>query len=192
MKRLFLKMLPVLVSCVLVSCGGEKKSNDIIVKKPVEVKHNTIQKMGDYAQTRKVEWVGASYTLTVKLAADPSLPHVKEGSQTYYDNKISLTILRKDGSEFFSRTFTKSDFDACIDDSYKEKGALLGIVFDRAEGDYLYFAASVGSPDKTSDEYIPMVLKLSKTGSVSISKDTQLDTGSDVPSNDETSDEEEM
>jgi hypothetical protein len=54
MKRLFLKMLPVLVSCVLVSCGGEKKSNDIIVKKPVEVKHNTIQKMGDYSQTRKV------------------------------------------------------------------------------------------------------------------------------------------
>ena len=81
--------------------------------------------------------------------------------------RLPLTILRKDGSEFFSRTFTKSDFDSCIDDSYKDKGALLGIVFDRAEGDYLYFAASVGSPDKTSDEYIPMVLKLSKTGSVS-------------------------
>ena len=55
--------------------------------------------------------------------------------------------------------------------------ALLGIVFDKVEDGVLRFAASVGSPDKASDEYIPLVLKISRSGSVSISKDTQFDTG---------------
>lgn len=49
-------------------------------------------------------------------------------------------------------------------------GALLGIVYVKAEGDYLYFAASVGSPDVTSDEYVPLVLKISRMGSISISR----------------------
>ena len=55
--------------------------------------------------------------------------------------------------------------------------ALLGIVFDKAEGDNLVFAASVGSPDRMSDEYVPLVLKISRFGDVRISKDTQMDTG---------------
>ena len=56
------------------------------------------------------------------------------------------------------------------------KGALLGIVFDRAEGASLWFAASVGSPDKMSDEYVPLLLKISRGGGISIARDTQLDT----------------
>ena len=61
-------------------------------------------------------------------------------------------------------------------------GALLGIVFDKAEGDNLCFAASVGSPDITSDEYLPLVLKISRMGAVSISKDQVLDTESGTES----------
>ena len=91
-----------------------------------------------------------------------------------------LQISRKDDSEFFNRTFTKADFESCLDESFRKNGALLGIVFNRTEDDNLYFAASVGSPDKSSDEYVPLVLRLSKTGKVTISKDNQLDTSSDV------------
>ena len=40
----------------------------------------------------------------------------------------------------------------------------------------LCFAASVGSPDVMSDEYLPLVVKISKMGEVSISKDQLLDT----------------
>ena len=84
--------------------------------------------------------------------------------------------MRSDGSEFFSRTFTKKDFTSYLDKHTQDMGALLGIVYVKAEGDYLYFAASVGSPDVTSDEYVPMVLKISRMGSISISKDEKLDT----------------
>ena len=58
--------------------------------------------------------------------------------------------------------------------------ALLGIVYVKCDDNYLYFAASVGSPDKSSDEYIPLVLKLHRLGSIQITKDTQLDTADDV------------
>ena len=41
------------------------------------------------------------------------------------------------------------------------------------------FAASVGSPDRNSDEYVPLVLKVSRFGDIKISKDTQMDTVGD-------------
>ena len=54
---------------------------------------------------------------------------------------------------------------------------MLGIVFDKVEGNNLIFAVSIGSPDKMSDEYVPLVMKISNLGAVSIQKDTLLDTG---------------
>ena len=50
-------------------------------------------------------------------------------------------------------------------------------MFFKANSDNLVFAASVGNPDASSDEYVPLVLKISPNGTLSISKDTQLDTG---------------
>ncbi|MBR6494925.1 MAG: DUF4738 domain-containing protein, partial [Prevotella sp.] len=75
-----------------------------------------------------------------------------------------------------AKTFTKTDFSGYVDAAFSKQSALLGIVFDKVEDGALRFAASVGSPDKASDEFVPLVLKISRSGSVSISKDTQLDT----------------
>ena len=75
-----------------------------------------------------------------------------------------------------NREFTKADFLPYLDNTYGKEGALLGIVLDRAEGDNLLFAASVGSPDKSSDEYLPLVMKISRMGNVTILRDVQLDT----------------
>ncbi|WP_390883979.1 DUF4738 domain-containing protein [Hoylesella loescheii] len=77
-----------------------------------------------------------------------------------------------------------------IDASYKG-GALLGVVYDKCDNDYLYFAASVGSPDKSSDEYVPLVVKISRFGDVSIKKDATLDTQSEMGTNNTTIEEEE-
>ena len=118
--------------------------------------------------------------MLVERKADESLPLADDGQgNKYYDNRITVKIVRKDGSEFFNRTFVKEDFSAYVDALYKKNSALLGIVLDRAEADYLVFAASVGSPDKMSDEYVPLVMKVSRFGDVKISKDTQLDTMSE-------------
>lgn len=177
--RTLASLLAVGVSLGLVSCGDKPKTNDIIVKKPVAAVRKGVQKMNAYSQTRSVEWLGGTYSVTVERKADTSLRQaVDEQGNRYYDNRISLTIRRPDGTPFFSRTFSKADFSQYVDADHAD-GALLGIVFDRADGGSLRFAASVGSPDTMSDEYVPLVLVVSRGGGVTISKDTQLDTVSD-------------
>lgn len=169
-------ILPLVCLCLCGACREEQKTTQIIVKKQQVAAPKATQKMGDYQQSRPVEWLGAEYTVTVDLKADASLPLVKEGNQKYYDNRIRLTITRSDNSQFFSREFTKADFSAYLDNAYARNGALLGIVLDKADGDHLVFAASIGSPDKSSDEYLPLVMRISRMGEVSVSRDTQLDT----------------
>ena len=123
--------------------------------------------------------------LDVDFYADTSLPIVSDGVQKFFDNRVKVRIIRKDGTDFFNKTFSKSNFLSYLSSSLGKNGALLGVVFDRAEGDYVYFAASIGSPDKSSDEYVPLIVRVSRFGDVYISKDTMLDTGSDVESMDE-------
>ena len=166
-----------LVVGMTTGCKEEKKSNIIITEKPKPVTPKKPQKMGDYEQSVKVEWMGNSYTVEMKLTACDSLPMVKDGANLYFDNVIVLRIVRQDGVEFYSHKFTKRDFDIYLPDKYRKNGALLGIVYVKSDSDYLYFAASVGSPDKSSDEYIPLVLKVHRLGSISIEEDTMLDTG---------------
>lgn len=169
-----------LAAILLGACTEKKKSNIIITKKSVAKVNKGTQKMSDYEQSRNVEWAESSYQVVVKRSSSTDLPLVKLDDDTrYYDNKITVRILRKDGSEFFNRTFTKADFTSYIDKHTRDTGALLGIVYVKAEGDNLYFAASVGSPDITSDEYVPLTLKVSRMGGVSISKDQVLDTDSE-------------
>ena len=162
------------------ACKEETQTDVSITTKPVPEAKKPTQKVGDYETTTPVDWVGSTYQVLVERKADESLPLADDGQgNKYYDNRITVKIVRKDGSEFFNRTFVKEDFSAYVDALYKKNSALLGIVLDRAEADYLVFAASVGSPDKMSDEYVPLVMKVSRFGDVKISKDTQLDTMSE-------------
>ena len=135
--------------------------------------------MGDYSQNRTISWLGSAYTLCVERKADHELQLAKDETGTkYYDNRIALTIDREDGTQFLHREFTKNDFSAHVDAGYLDNSALVGIVYDKIDGDNLTFAVSVGSPDKSSDDYVPLLIKIGRTGSVSVSKDTRLDTSS--------------
>jgi len=166
------------LTIVLASCGNKKKSDDIIAPKVVKVKPKAPVKMQEYKDERDVTWVeGRQYHVVVMRQPCDSLPMVKdETGQQFVDNVFNMIVSRSDGSVFFKRTFTKKDFHEYIDADYRNTGILEGVVFDRVEGDYLLFGASVGHPQ--TDEYIPLVVKLSRMGNLSIVQDTQLDTGS--------------
>lgn len=86
--------------------------------------------MSEYEQSRSIEWLGATYKVVVKREPDDSLPLVKVDENTkYYDNKITVRIIRSDGSEFFKRSFTKAAFEKYLDSHTKASGGLLGIVY---------------------------------------------------------------
>ena len=177
---------------VLAACGGKKKSNDIIAPRIVKVQPKEPIRMQPYLDERKVEWIGKTYFVTISRQPSDSLPMVKdETGQKYVDNVFSLRVSRKDGSVFYTRTFTKKALTQYLDDDFNKTGVFEGLVFDKAEGDYLFFGASVGHPQ--SDEYIPLVFRLSRMGELTIKRDTQMDSVPEdqVNSNQQATDEDE-
>ena len=141
-------------------CGflqGGEKTEDIITRIPPKkvVKKGT-GKMSDFTYEKQVEAFGETLDISIRRYADTTLQQTKdESGRAYYDNKVQLVIKRNDGSVFVDRTFAKTDFSEFTNNDYGRHGALLGFMFDTVENGRMKFGASVGSPDPTSDEFIP-------------------------------------
>lgn len=167
-----------LAAASFVGCGQKKTTSDIITRKAAKPVVSSPVRMQEYSQEKTLDWGGGTVTCKIRRTACDSLPMVKdETGQKFVDNAISLTITRGDGSLLLAKTFTKESFNAALDDDYRRTGILEGLVFDRIEGGNLRFAASVCHPQ--TDEYIPLVVEVSHSGQVNVSRDTQLDTNAD-------------
>ena len=171
-KNLILALIA--VPCLLASCGQKKQHDDIIVQHTEAPKPQAPIRMQDYKDVKDVQWLGKQYQVEVSRTADDSLRMVKdENGQKFVDNRITLKVIRTDGSVFCTKTFTKTSFEGCLDDDYRKTGILEGFVFDKAEGNQLFFAASVCHPQ--TDEYIPLIVTVSNFGEVGISRDQDLE-----------------
>lgn len=161
---------------IILSCKETKKSDDIIITKPVVEKERPTQSMEAYSHTDTVTMGGATYIITTERKPDTSLPLTKdETGDKYYDNVVKLVITRAKGSVVYSRTFTKNDFSTYIESDYLSRNALLAVVYYDVDGTSLCFAGSVGSPDKMSDDYIPLTIKISTaTWRANITRDNNL------------------
>lgn len=178
MRKTFFALALALAAASFVGCGQKKTTGDIITRKAAKPVVSSPVRMQEYSQEKALDWGGSTVTCKIRRTACDSLPMVKdETGQKFVDNAISLSITRGDGSQILARTFTKASFNAALDDDYRRTGILEGLVFDRIEGGNLRFAASVCHPQ--TDEYIPLVVEVSRSGQVNVSRDTQLDTNAD-------------
>ncbi|MBR1388857.1 MAG: DUF4738 domain-containing protein [Prevotella sp.] len=170
---------------LVVGCSEKKKHDDIIATKAEAPKPQAPVRMQDYRQATDIQWLGKKYQVEVMRTPDDSLRMVKdETGQKFVDNRISLRIIRADGSVFFKRMFTKAAFESLLDDDYRRTGILEGLVYDRVEGNQVFLAASVCHPQ--TDEYIPFVVTVSNFGDVGIKLDSQMDTsGNNTETNDD-------
>ena len=176
MKKIQL-LAALLMAVIAISCGKKKESKDIIVPSVEVVKPKAPISMQPYNQQQEVKWLDKSYHVFIDRVADDSLRMVQdETGQKFVDNRITLRVVRADGSVFFKKVFTKSSFDAQLDDDYRQTGILEGLVFDKVDGNNLIFAGSVSHPQ--TDEYIPLVVTVSNFGNVTIKRDDQMDTNS--------------
>ena len=176
MKKIQL-LAALLMAVIAISCGKKKESKDIIVPTAEVVKPKAPISMQPYSQQQEVAWLDKSYQVFINRVADDSLRMVQdETGQKFVDNRITLRVVRADGSVFFKKVFTKSSFDAQLDDDYRQTGILEGLVFDKVDGNNLVFAGSVSHPQ--TDEYIPLVVTVSNFGNVTIKRDDQMDTNS--------------
>lgn len=169
-----------IAACLVVTmmaCSEKKKSDDIITETVERPQPQAPIRSQVYADSKDISWIGRTYRLSINRQPSDSLPMVKdEIGQEFVDNCITLKVSRQDSTVFYNRTFTKRDFDKYLDNDYRATGILEGIVFNKADRDWLEFAASVCHPQ--TDEYIPLIIRLSRMGELSIKRDTQLDTSS--------------
>ena len=175
MKKEIRIIMAAVLAMLVIGCGEKKKHDDIIATRPEAPKPQAPVKMQDYRQVTDIKWLDKNYQVEVIRTPDDSLRMVKdETGQKFVDNRISLRIIRADGSVFFKRTFTKAAFENLLNDDYRKTGILEGLVYDKVEGNNVFFAASVCHPQ--TDEYIPLVVTVSNFGAVGIKLDTELDT----------------
>lgn len=162
---------------LLASCHKKEPTNDIITHKQTKKAPAKPVRMQDYDHRETVTWGGADYTVNISRRAetDSSLVADETGNK-YHNNRITVRVVRADGSVFLDRTFTKRDFALAVDAAYLEHSTLLGIVVDSADGNGLNLAASIGSPDVLSDEYVPLLITITRMGETSIKKDTRPET----------------
>ena len=131
------------VPCLLASCGQKKQHDDIIVQHTEAPKPQAPIRMQDYKDVKDVQWLGKQYQVEVSRTADDSLRMVKD----------------ENGQKFVDNRITLK--------------VIEGFVFDKAEGNQLFFAASVCHPQ--TDEYIPLIVTVSNFGEVGISRDQDLE-----------------
>lgn len=165
-----------LAGLALSGCKEQKPTNTIITTKPAKPAPKAPVRMQEYTQEADMKLSGIALHCTIHRTPADSVAMVSdEEGQKYVDNEVTLSIRRKDGSVFLDRRFTKSSFDACLDDFYRKRGVLQGFVFDRVDANRALFAASVGNP-QSDDEYIPIVVSITPQGAVSMARDTEMDT----------------
>lgn len=171
----------IVMAAVLVALCGckEKKQSDNVISmddsQTVSIAPSGPVRMQAFKQATEVKWVGRTYTIDIERQANDSLPTVRdEEGDEYVDNSIRLRVIRADGSVFFSKVFTKRTFDAYLDEAYRKRGILEGLVFDKVDGNSLEFASSVSFPQ--TDEYIPLEVRVDNFGNVSIRRENSMDT----------------
>lgn len=115
------------------------------------------------------------YRLSVNRSPGDELPHVKSEMGLFADNRIQVKITRENGTEYFSKTFTKTDFASHLPESYLKRSILEGLVFDdvkTAAREEITLAASVSYP--MTDLYIPFTIVVGDGGKYSICKDEDM------------------
>lgn len=175
MKDIFVSMVVVAGLLMATSCSEKKKSDDIIAPKPIIVKAKDPVKMQGYEHSESVEWLGKDYTVVIKRSVDESAPvFADESDNKYYENRVVLTVLRPDGTQFFNRELTKHSFDSYVDAAYMQHSTILGIAVLKTGDDAIELLASVGCPDELSDDYVPISVILSRTGNITMKKSGTL------------------
>ena len=183
MKYLHTLFIAAVAAVAFSACSEKKPANNIVAKKTVAKAPSGPVRMQDSRFAEEVQWNGKGCNVSIVRRVDTSLPVITDDAGgKYYDNVIEITIGSGSGTGeadgtnvLFHKVFSKQDFASMISAEYLKKSALLGIVFDRIDGDNMVFAASVGQPDVLSDDYVPMLVTVSRSGNMTISKDTRLD-----------------
>lgn len=155
----------------LSACGNKEQKSDAWEAPEHEV---VTRQLPDLKLTDSIKNGGHTYVYSILRTPSDSLPSVEDDLEDRFkDNTIRLT-LRRDGKEYFDKTFTKSTFAPSIEKDFFCNSILDGIRFIRVEpGQGLVFSFAVSYPD--SDMSVPFLMTIADNGSFTYVKDENLD-----------------
>lgn len=169
MKRPLIISATILAALAVSSCGEKKQTEDIIVDKIVEKPQTEVKKVTKDAKHGSVKWIsGNSYNYSILYTSLDTVPAVENYGELYRDNAVNIIVNRSDGTEVCNKRITKSSFSGLLSSDMKTHGVLLNVVFDKADDNYLYFVASIGSPDETNDDFVNLAYIIDRYGDTKV------------------------
>lgn len=186
-----MKKTPLIIAfsslALLTACGGRTESAQTDADSAVQtaLADGPRSADGDLQRESSATLGGHQYTISIHRYADKSLSTVKdELGQEFYDNSVEIKIQR-DGSNFYSKTFTKEAFLNHLSASDRTSTILLGMAFDaeRSEANTLCFGAQIGQPGIESGPAFTVLIPTNGSA-VSILRDTVQDTSGSEPEGD--------
>lgn len=138
----------------------------------MEDAEGSVQRMSVYDFTDTLRMGSHEYVYTIHREPADSLPTVTDDfGSVFADNIYSLT-LRRDGTTYFSRSFTKNAFAHLLSSDMRRNGVLDGMMCDTTCTGFC-FAVSVSQPQ--SDLFEPFLLTIDDQGGMTITRDTRLE-----------------
>ena len=175
-KTITFLVISVALSAGITSCKEKAKSDDIYIAKYVPEGPKDPIRMGVDQRRNEVEWMGKPFSVIIKRESSDSLPMLKdETGQKYYDNRVTLTVLRSDSSVFMKKSFTKESFASYVDTDFKQEGIFENIVYHGVEDQKLKFGAVITRPG-SEDEFVPLDMYIDSEGGLSITQGKLFDT----------------
>lgn len=184
MKKL---LIPAIVAVLVIAgiamtCGGgsqEETDGDsiIVIRKPKAVEAKGPFTTRQFDRNEPVHWLDKDYSVQIGCHADSALAQVEYDGRMYYDNRISVKVVRPDGSVFFDRVFTKESFSAYMPAESRSRFVLLSIIEDarNTTDEALVLSAAVGEPDDASDLATPLSIFITPQGEVTVRKANLMD-----------------
>ncbi|MCR5313322.1 MAG: DUF4738 domain-containing protein, partial [Bacteroidaceae bacterium] len=143
------------------------------------VVQNSISKLQEFTITGEHKTVNGTYKYNIRFRNSEELPIITNPMEyRYYDNMVELTVM-KGTRIFFRHTFTKKDFKQYVPEKFYNTSGLIGFSYNYDKENNktaIFFIATIGDPDVTSDISHALEIKIDDNGKMSISDLKDRDT----------------
>ena len=176
-RQFIITALAAITAAICISCSKKnEKPRRIVVDPPEEELPVGTQQQENQLLSKNIQWQGSSYVVNIERKADKSLPVVDDGTGIgYYDNRIMVTVTRQDGSKFFERSYTKSDFASFVESATLKYRSLYAISLHEVTEYAISLVACVGSPEISSDDFQLIEIRIKPDASTTVRPTTILD-----------------
>lgn len=173
-------------SMLAISCGNKTQSeaeqtDERFVEKIDE--KTGIASLQAYSDSNQITVNNKEYKYKFDFHPVDSLPHItyEVSGAEYYDNEVILSI-KREGSDFVKKTFTKSSFKSYVPEKLWKTSGLIGFTYniDRRlnnQNDAFYFIATIGNLDDAEEIAYSLEIRIDTDGGMTISKYEELETG---------------